>query len=172
MRDVLLPLIVCLTFSSCDKDAGGTASAPEAKPATTVSKPRDIPTAPETQFNIGNKSYLFDVSDHSLEELKAVLIRAEEISSLQTHEYGDLEIVMILHGPDIDWFVRENQEHNRKLIDLAARLDALDLIDMKVCETTMKQRGVRREDVPAFIESVPYAPDEMKRLLQEGYVNL
>ena len=126
----------------------------------------------QTQFNVGNKSYLFDVTDHSLEELEALLVRAEEITQMSSDDYDDLEIVMILHGPDIDWFTQQNYKQNKQLVDLAARLDAYDIIDMKVCETAMDSLGVERTEIPPFIESVPYSPDEMKRLLQEGYINL
>lgn len=128
--------------------------------------------ADQTQFNIGNKSYLFDISNHSVEELRALLQRAEEINQFEKDDYDKLEIVMILHGPDIDWFTQQNYENNRQLVDLAERLDSFEIIDMKVCETAMADRGVSREEVPAFIESVPYSPDEMKRLLREGYINL
>ena len=111
-------------------------------------------------------------SNHSIEELEALLIRAEEVSQTHPADFDDLEIVMILHGPDIDWFTQQNYEHNQKLIDLAARLDAYDVIDMKVCEATMQKRGVIQEDLPGFIESVPYAPTEIKYRLQNDYINL
>lgn len=121
---------------------------------------------------IENKSYLFDITDHSIDEFRALLTRAEEVSQIQSEEFGDLEIVMIIHGPDIDWFTQQNYERNRQLIDLAARLDAYDIIDMKVCESTMSARGVNREDLPPFIESVPYAPTEIADRLRDGYINL
>lgn len=125
-----------------------------------------------SQFNIGNKSYLFDVSNHSIEELEALLGRAEEITQANSGEYDQLDIVMILHGPDIEWFTRKNYERNKKLIELAARLDTYEIIDMKVCETAMSSHGVSRDEIPAFIESVPYAPDEIERLLNDDYINL
>jgi uncharacterized protein len=121
---------------------------------------------------IENKSYLFDVTDHSIEEFQALLLRAEEVSQARSDEFRDLEIVMIIHGPDIDWFTHKNYEHNRQLIELAARLDAYDIIDMKVCEKTMTERDVGKEDLPHFIESVPYAPTEINQRLQDGYINL
>lgn len=119
-----------------------------------------------------NKSYLFDIKDHSLAELNALLARAEEVSLAKADEFKDLEIVMILHGPDIKWFTQQNAGQNKQLVDLAARLDANNVIDMKVCETSLSFQGVDREDIPAFIESVPYAPKEIKRHLQGGYINL
>lgn len=174
----LLPLLVLsalasLLASGCDQTGDNTSATLEKKvPVAAVSQTAPVLATPQTQFTIGNKSYLFDISKHSIEELEALLQRAQEITQLDSGNYGDLEIVMILHGPDIDWFTQQNYEHNLELVDLAANLDAFDIIDMKVCETAMSARGVKREDIPSFIESVPYAPDEMKRLLQEGYINL
>jgi uncharacterized protein len=121
---------------------------------------------------IENKNYVFDVSNHSIDEFQALLTRAEEVSQAHPDDFGDLKIVMVIHGPDIDWFTQQNYEHNRQLIDLAARLDAYDIIDMKVCEQTMSARGVIREDIPSFIESVPYGPAEIEHRLRDGYINL
>ena len=165
---------ICIAGTSgCEKNADTTAQIHQQlqSPAPVI-KSEPGSGIPETQFTIGNKSYLFDISNHSFEELESLLQRAEEISQFDKKNYDDLEIVMILHGPDIDWFTRKNQEKNRQLIELAAKLDEFDIIDMKVCETSMNSRGVKREDIPAFIESVPYAPDEMKKLTEEGYINL
>lgn len=129
----------------------------------------------QTQNNkiiIENKSYLFDVSNHTIKEFEALLTRAEEVSQAHAPGYDDLKIVMVIHGPDIDWFTQQNYESNKQLINLAARLDAYDIIDMKVCEKTMSKRGVDRKDIPSFIESVPYAPVEIENRLREGYINL
>ncbi len=139
---------------------------------TMVKSPLEQTQPLQTHFNVGNNSYLFDVSDHSLEELEALLGRADEITQMSSDDYDKLDIVMILHGPDIDWFTQQNYEQNKQLVDLAEKLDAYDIIDMKVCETAMSSLGVEREEIPPFIESVPYSPDEMKRLLKEGYINL
>ena len=125
-----------------------------------------------TEPEIENKSYLFDVSDHSIDELEALLVRAEEVSQTHPADFDDLEIVMVIHGHDIDWFTTQNYEHNQKLIDLAARLDAYEVIDMKVCLRTMQSRGVTKDDLPAFMESVPYVPIEIKQRLQDGYIKL
>ncbi len=166
---IYLFLLVFLSISliACDKQT----EIVENSKTITISPEIKLPvqdSAPE----IENKRYLFDITDHSIEEFKALLTRAEEVSQAQSDDFQDLEIVMIIHGSDIDWFTQQNYEHNRQLIDLAARLDAYDIIDMKVCEKTMSVRGVDRKDIPPFIESVPYAPTEMKQRLNDGYINL
>jgi len=128
--------------------------------------------AKTTEFAIANKRYFFDVTDHSVEELQALLERIEEITEASPETFDELKIVMILHGPDIGLFTQSNYEQNQKLIDLAAKLDAFNVVDMKVCETAMNSLGVKQSEIPPFIESVPYAPAEITRLQREGYISL
>lgn len=173
----LIPIVfyalASLSSSGCDQTGDNPAAKLEKEvPVAATGEVVQVTESPQTQFTIGNKSYLFDISNHNIEELEALLRRAQDVTQLDSSNYGDLEIVMILHGPDIDWFTQQNYERNLELVDLAAKLDAFDIIDMKVCETAMSARGVKREDIPSFIETVPYAPDEMQRLLDEGYINL
>ena len=167
-----LCLVLAGLLTACDQpETAGTVPATHDESVTVTQTAADrLPAS--RQFNIGNTNYLFDVSDHSMEELQDLLQRVDEISRLDKAGHEDLQIVMILHGPDIEWFRRENYEQNRQLIDLAAQLDSYDVIDMKVCEVAMDNFGVSKEELPTFIESVPYAPDELKRLTNLGYINL
>ncbi len=173
-----LPLLFgVLLLSACEQDhqAPATTVTPATEQETIVtliepSQPVHIQT--DSQFTIGNKRYLYDISEHSIEDLKQLLQRAEEITQTGLDEFEDLEIVMILHGPDIGWFTIDNYDDNRELVDLAKRLDTFDIIDLKVCETTMENLEIDRNQIPAFIESVPYAPGELIRLSNEGYIHL
>ena len=140
--------------------------------AVTTVNPVEKQEQNESKVVIENKSYLFNLTNHSISELEALLERAEEVTMAQSPEYQDLEIVMVIHGPDIEWFKQQNYAENQKLIELAARLDAYDIIDMKVCERTMSRYGVEREDIPKFIDSVPFAPIEIQDRLNDGYINL
>lgn len=79
---------------------------------------------------------------------------------------------VVLHGPEVEFFARRNYAKYRHPVDRAAKLDADGVIEVKMCQTEMRSRGIRAEDVPAFIELVPYGPDEEKRLLRRGYVYL
>ncbi len=165
--NVLLTVSLACLYA-CDND---TENAVTSNPVVKV--PAQVEHIPlDDKVIIENKSYLFDVTDHSIEELQALLVRAEEISQAQSEEFEKLKIVMILHGPDIEWFTAKNHEQNQELIDLAERLDSYDIIDMKVCETAMSSLGVEHKDIPSFIEPVPYAPVEIKQRLQDGYINL
>lgn len=121
---------------------------------------------------IEDKIYLFDVSDHSIEELKALLIRAEEISEKNKKDFEKFKIIMVLHGRDINWFTHQNYETNRELINMAAELDKKNIIDMKACKITMRILRIKSNEIPEFIETVPYGPAEINKVKHEGAINL
>ncbi len=178
-KDIAIVILI-MTISGCDQNQSS--EGPSNTVAQVKSQVNDIQeittvstediTEDQRQFNIGNTQYLFDISNHSPDEMEALLYRAEEIRETHAEGYEDLEIVLVLHGPDINIFRQENYSKHKPLVDLAAKLDAFDIIDMKICETTMSSMGVDRSEVPAFIESVPFAPAEIRRLGEEGYINL
>ena len=165
-----------LALSGCTQESSEPATQAISAPLQEIKEisaaPVEIETTQNSQFNIGNTQYLFDVSDHSPEELEALLFRAEEIRETHAEGYEQLEIVLVLHGPDIDIFRQANYTRHKSIVDLAAKLDAFDIIDMKICQQSMSAMGVERSEVPAFIETVPYAPNEIKRLSKEGYIQL
>ena len=79
---------------------------------------------------------------------------------------------MVLHGPEIDIFSIENYPKYKDIVDLAAKLDAYNVIEVKMCQTMMRMRGLKNNNVPGFIELVPYGPDEVEKLRQRRYVVL
>lgn len=176
LRPYFLIVIGLMLLGACEQNESNkvsTSATPQLQEALQVKTVAIAESTEEnSQFNIGNTKYLFDVSDHSPTELESLLQRAEEIRETHADGYDDLDIVLILHGPDINIFRQENYNKHKPLVDLAAKLDAFDIIDMKICEKSMSVMGVERSEVPAFIESVPYAPDEIRRLGEEGYINL
>jgi intracellular sulfur oxidation DsrE/DsrF family protein len=168
-------LIYSLLFTGCGEENSPPAATEAAKRSPATETIQAVPSPhshTQNQFMIDNKRYLFDVTDHSIEELQALLQRTEEISQLISDEFDNLEIVMILHGPDLDWFTQEHYDKNKDLVDLAARLDTLGIIDLKACATAMESRGIDSTGLPAFIEPVPYAPDEIARLQKQDYTSL
>ncbi len=144
------------------------ASATASEPSVTA----DQHQPPGRRYTIDNTRYLFVVAEHPVGELQALLQRADDIARTSRDQFDQLDIVLVIHGPNIDLFTQRNYEKNKQLIDLAARLDAARVLDLKMCETSMRHYGISREQVPSFIEAVPYAPDEIKRLDEAGYINL
>jgi len=112
---------------------------------------------------------VLDISVHTLDELRVVLDRAERLASRLLDETAAARIVLVLHGPEVEFFSRRNYAKYRDVVDQAARLDAMDIVDVKICRTMMNIKGVARDDIPAFIEQVPDGRVEVQRLLDSGY---
>lgn len=105
-------------------------------------------------------------------ELHSVLQRADKLFA-----DGDLQagsnppVAFILHGAEAKALLRDNYQQNKATVDLAARLSAFQVVDIKVCETWMNGQKIDAAMLPPFIGTVPYAPDAKKRLMEEqGYV--
>jgi intracellular sulfur oxidation DsrE/DsrF family protein len=112
------------------------------------------------------------VSIHTIEGLRVLFDRAEELATKQQLSGADGSVVLVLHGPEVAFFSIRNYDKYKDIVDQAARLDAFDVVDVKICRTMMGVRGVERDDLPSFIEQVPFGPGEVERLQQEGYVSL
>ena len=113
---------------------------------------------------------VLDISVHTLEELKVLLDRAEELAMRPQAQGAEASVVLVLHGPEVEFFSIRNYEKYKDIVDQAARLDAFDVVDVKICQTMLDMQGIERADIPAFIEQVPLGPGEIVRLRQQGYV--
>lgn len=113
---------------------------------------------------------VLDISVHTIEGLKVLFDRAEGLAMRPRAPGGEASVVLVLHGPEVQFFSIRNYEKYKEIVDQAARLDAFDVVDVKICQTMMDIEGVERDDIPSFIEQVPIGPGEVERLLQEGYV--
>ena len=138
-------------------------------PVTRIEKPApDIEAAPEAEAVPGKA--VLDVSVHTIEGLKVLFDRAEELAMMPRPRGGDASVILVLHGPEVEFFSIKNYDKYKSIVDQAARLDAFDVVDVKICQTMMGIRGIAQDDIPSFIEQVPYGLGEVERLQQEGYV--
>lgn len=114
--------------------------------------------------------YVMDISVHTPDEIRKVLKRAEQVYQTPRPGNEHPSIALVLHGPEVEYFAIRNYSKYKDIVDLAARLDAYKVIDIKMCNTMVRDRGLEQKDIPAFIEMIPYGPDEVERLTREGYV--
>jgi len=105
---------------------------------------------------------------HTPEELAGILQQAENWADARD-EYPSDPIAIVLHGKEANVFIKQNYPMYRDLVDKAAKLDAFNVVDIKICETWMGVNQVRREQLPAFVDTVPFGPGEEQRLLKAGY---
>ena len=165
---LLLPLVVVAEIKNAAQLQSSTDKA--ANPDVIVAK---VESASENQSAEEKQIILqklqADVSIHSTEELRSLLEKAEKIANGETQYNTQEPIAVVLHGEEIKAFVRSNYRDNKELVDLAARLDAFNVIDVKVCQRWMGANGITAGDLPPFLEPVPWGAGERKRLQQAGY---
>jgi intracellular sulfur oxidation DsrE/DsrF family protein len=124
------------------------------------------------QDGVAPSRYLAEIELHTEAELLSVLERSDLLFSDGDLTQADpYPVRLVLHGPEARLFLKENYLAHKSTVDLAARLSALGVIDVKVCETWMGGNRVRVEQLPPFVGTVRYGPAEERRLMRdEGYV--
>jgi intracellular sulfur oxidation DsrE/DsrF family protein len=67
--------------------------------------------------------------------------------------------------------LRQSYLENKQLVDLAASLSALGVVEIKACETWMGGNSVDPSTLQPFVQTVSYGPGEVRRLVNdEGYI--
>ena len=160
-----LLLAVAYVFILPQGERQGATVAPVARVAKTVPAVETPPVV-----DVVPERAVLDVSVHTIEGLKILFDRAEELAMAPRPRGADASVVLVLHGPEVEFFSIKNYDRYKDIVDQAARLDAFDVVDVKICQTMMGVRGIEQNDIPSFIEQVPYGPGEVERLQQEGYV--
>ena len=118
------------------------------------------------------EGYVFSVTVNSAEQLDVVLDRAEDLRELfDPDQHG--RIAIVLHGDELQLFQKRNYSLNQSVVDRARLLDADNIIDIKACQTMMRTLDIDQNELPSFIEQVPFGPAEIERLQQrEGFTRL
>ena len=120
--------------------------------------------------------FVADIELHTAQEFGQLLDRAEQLLLVEGapgpgDDAGGVVVTLILHGPVLKNLLRENYRQNTKLVNQAASLSALEVIDVKACQSWMSHHGISAEQLQPFIEVVAYGPAEVQRLVEEqGYL--
>jgi intracellular sulfur oxidation DsrE/DsrF family protein len=124
------------------------------------------------QAQDSSAKYLAQIEVHTSKELYSLLSRAESLFDSGKFKAGvDTPVAFVLHGPEAESLLRVNYTDNKALVDLAARLTAFEVVDIKVCKTWMGGEGLDDSQLPPFIATVPLGPAEERRLMnEEDYV--
>lgn len=124
---------------------------------------------PLTSENVNG--YVARILNDSPEEVANALARVEKLYTEGQLPQGAGPIAIILHGPEVEIFFKDKYDEYKKIVDLAARLSAFGVVDVRVCETQTGIMGRSRSSVHSFIGTVPFGPTAVKRLLdQQNYV--
>lgn len=160
---LLLPLVIA---AGAHADNGQTKASPADVPASAGKAAMVQNAAPQAAAPQKLQAL---VRLHTADELRSLLTRAEQIASGEDEYSTEEPIALVLHGAEIEIFKRSNYRTNKELVDLAARLDAFNVVDLKVCRRWMGEHDLSVGDLPPFLDAVPFGGDEVQRLSNEGY---
>lgn len=112
--------------------------------------------------------YVADITLQSEEELRGLLERAEQLLlGGVTLPRDRATVTFVLHGPVLRNFLRDAYLDNKRLADLAARLSALQVIEVKACRAWMGSHGIDAAELLPFIETVALGPALVRELVRE-----
>ena len=116
--------------------------------------------------------YVFSVTVNTVQQLDVVLNRAEDLRELFNPDEHS-KIAIVLHGDELQLFQKDNYSSNQSMVERARLLDQGNIIDIKACQTMMRMLDIEQNELPSFIEQVPFAPTEIERLQnEEGFTRL
>jgi len=114
------------------------------------------------------QKYVAQLHANTPQELADLLDRAESWAK-QSKSYPKYPIAIVLHGPEVNVFIKKNYGQYQSLVDQAAKLDAFKVVDIKICERWMGFNNIDRDQLPPFVDTVPFGPAEEERLIEAGY---
>ncbi len=111
--------------------------------------------------------YLARIELNMPEEIEAALLRVERFYFANHGVEPGPPVVFVLHGPEVAVFQKQNYRQYKSIVDLAARLSAFDVVDVRVCETRLESVDGSPSDLYPFVGTVSFGPDEITRLIEE-----
>ena len=111
-----------------------------------------------------------DISVHTQEELEILFVRVEQLLDRPRAGNETPLVNLVLHGPEVEFFAIKNYSKYKTIVDHAAKLAALGGVDISICETQMRNRGIAADEVPSFFRRVPFGPEEVEILVESGFV--
>lgn len=116
----------------------------------------------------GQTNYVVDIAPQSAQEFGQMLRRADKLlAEGVASQDGAARVTFLIHGPEVTMLLRENYSANKEIVDLAASLSALGVVDIKACLTWMGGYSVGEARLQPFVSTVPNAPAELNRLVTE-----
>lgn len=115
--------------------------------------------------------YVVDIELQSADEFYDLLSRAEQLLLQGAALAGEeAKVSFVLHGPVLRNLDRDDYLANKELVDLAASLSAMNIIEVKACRAWMRHNGMDEAQLLPFVETVPYGPGAVKAMLEsENY---
>jgi intracellular sulfur oxidation DsrE/DsrF family protein len=111
-------------------------------------------------------SYLSRIELGDPEAVEGALKRAENFYFKERANQDVYSpVVLVIYGSEVGIFFKENYSMYKSIVDLAARLSAFKVIDIRVCETSAQGLGLDLKTLFPFVNTVNYGPAEVVRLI-------
>ncbi|MFK5915147.1 MAG: DsrE family protein [Woeseiaceae bacterium] len=110
---------------------------------------------------------VYDVSVSTLGEMTSVLDRASFLSKITGADPFDSSIVLVLHGPEIAFFARENYAKYKDLMHRAQSLVVGETLKIRMCKLAAEGHGYKPDQIHGFVKMVPMGDAEIIRLQNE-----
>ncbi len=115
--------------------------------------------------------YVADIEVETEEDLSELLTRAGKLFLDGRVKQEDGAVVLVLHGPVLNSLLRPNYAQSQAVVNQAASLVALGVLEIKACRSWLGNNGVEEEQLQPFVGVVSYGPAEVTRLVEdEGYI--
>lgn len=122
-----------------------------------------------SDIDLESGRFLAEIRVNSAAEVEQALKRAEQLFEQGAVSDDTGPAVFVLNGPEAAIFLKENYQQHKAIVDLAARLSAFQIVDIRVCEVRLGLMGYSKDAVHPFVGTVPFGPDEIDRLLKDEH---
>lgn len=123
--------------------------------------------AKTAEVSYQEQKVVYDVAVDNVKAFSGVLDRASYLNNLNGGNPLTSSIVLVLHGPEIEFFAVKNYPKHKALMERAQSLTVGEVIKFRMCRVAAESRGLRAADIHGFVELVPMGDAEIVRLQQE-----
>jgi len=110
---------------------------------------------------------VYDVNVDTVAKVESVLDRASHLSIITGADPFDQSIVLVLHGPELNFFAIKNYSKYKELMHRAQSLVESEALKIKMCKIAAQGQGHQPEDIHGFVEIIPMGDAEIVRLQYE-----
>ena len=110
---------------------------------------------------------VYDVHVKTVAKVESVLDRASHLSKITGADPFDQSIVLVLHGPELNFFAIKNYAKHEELMKRAQSLVESEALKIKMCKIAAEGQGYQAKDIHGFVEMVPMGDAEIIRLQYE-----
>lgn len=103
---------------------------------------------------------------HTVEELESMLTTVE---SRYSHSRVDGPVMMVLHGSEINTFIKDNYSRYQSVVQKSTELTEKGVVQIEICERWLDANNISRSRLQPFVKTVEYGPARLQQLVNDQY---